>query len=40
MSHFLHRKLNAELAVAQRGEGVYLFDSAGKQYRRHCRAIW
>lgn len=32
MTHFLHRKLNSMLPVAQRGEGVYLFDTEGRRY--------
>jgi len=32
MTHFLHRKLKTTLPVAQRGEGVYLFDTEGRRY--------
>lgn len=32
MTHFLHRKLDMDLPVAHRGEGVYLFDTKGRRY--------
>lgn len=36
MSHILHRHTQAILPIAVRGEGVYLYDSDGKQYLDAC----
>ncbi|WP_349962784.1 aspartate aminotransferase family protein [Rhizobium sp. ZPR3] len=32
MTHLLHRSIHANLPVAVRGEGIHLFDAAGKAY--------
>lgn len=36
MSKILHRQTQASLPIAVRGEGVYLYDQAGKQYLDAC----
>lgn len=36
MSKILHRHTQASLPIAVRGEGVYLYDQAGKQYLDAC----
>ena len=32
MTHILHRQIHAELPVAVRGAGLYLYDAAGRAY--------
>src|SRR5271167_2640367 len=35
-SHVFYRKLNRELPLIVRGEGVYLYDASGKRYLDAC----